>query len=275
MVNDVDQKRQRSQYVPARQSHVDSENYFDAEYDDIWPSRMPSSTRRYRSDVKTDAGYTQADVQPVPSYPESNYPITHPGRKSSVPARKTATQVGMPVVQTGRPRPVEIDGTIITRRSGNLRGDKDHNGVHFHWLVYVGIAMFVMTAGWIMLSMFSSWWQVTQDDWHYGRPRTFHIDAVVGHDDSPTNKSHFVAMNLNRHVEIIEFPGGDPTKAKVYIGPVLIGQGQDLAPVLLTFKDVNGDGKPDMVVIVQDSRFVFINENGAFRPPHPGENIHL
>lgn len=271
----MDQKRQRSQYVPARQAHVESDNYFDAEYDDIWPSRIPSSTRRYRSDVKTDAGYTQADVQSVPSYPESNYPITQPGRKSGVPARRTATQTSMPVVQTGRQRPVEVDGAIITRRSGNLKIDKGESGVHFHWLVYVGIAMFIMTAGWIVLSMFSSWWQVTLDDWHYGRPRTYHIDAVVGHDDSPANKSHFVAMNLNRHVEIIEFPGGDPTRAKVYIGPVLIGQGQDLAPVLLTFKDVNGDGKPDMIVIVQDSRFVFINDNGAFRPPHSGENIHL
>jgi len=275
MVNDVDQKRQRSRYVPARQAHVESDNYFDAEYDDIWPSRMPSSTRRYRSDVKTDAGYAQADVQPISSYPEDDYPITYPGRRSGVPARRTATQASMPVVQTGRQRPVEIDGTIVTRRSGNLKMDKGQSGVHFHWLVYVGIAMFIMTAGWIMLSIFSSWWQVTLDDWHYGRPRTYHIDAVVGHDDSLTSKSHFVAMNLNRHVEIIEFPGGDPTRAKVYIGPVLIGQGQDLAPVLLTFKDINGDGKPDMIVIVQDSRFVFINDHGAFRPPHPGENIHL
>jgi len=82
-------------------------------------------------------------------------------------------------------------------------------------------------------------------------------------------------LNLNRHIQIIEFPGGDAAKAKVYIGPVLIGQGQDLAPVTLSFKDVNGDGKPDMIVNVQDSRFVFINENGTFRPPHPGENIPL
>ena len=75
-------------------------------------------------------------------------------------------------------------------------------------------------------------------------------------------------------MQVIEFPGGDPTKAKVYVGPILVGPGQDLSPVTLTFKDVNGDGKPDMIVNVQGSHFVFINDNGQFRVPHQGENIN-
>ncbi len=120
-----------------------------------------------------------------------------------------------------------------------------------------------------------SWWQVTQDDWHYGRPRTFQTDFVVGHSDLSENPSHFIVMNLRRHVEIIEFPGGDSTKARVFVGPVLIGQDQDLAPVTLDFKDVNGNGKPDMIVNVQGSHFIFINENGTFRPLRPGETVHL
>src|SRR2546425_1583080 len=44
--------------------------------------------------------------------------------------------------------------------------------------------------------------------WHYGRPRTFQTDAVVGHNDSAASPSHFIAINLNRHVEVIECPGG-------------------------------------------------------------------
>jgi hypothetical protein len=55
----------------------------------------------------------------------------------------------------------------------------------------------------------------------------------------------------------------------------LTGPGQDLTPVTLEFKDVNGDGKPDMIVKVQASRFVFINSKGGFRPLHPGEAVHL
>jgi hypothetical protein len=141
--------------------------------------------------------------------------------------------------------------------------------------MFVGIFMLVMTLGWILLSSLLSWWTVVQDDWHYGRPRTFQGDFVVGHNDSALHPSHFIAINLNSHVQIIEFPGGDSTKAKVYLGPVLIGQGQDLAVVTLSFKDVNGDGKPDMIINVQGSRFVFINDNGAFRPIHVGEKVQL
>ena len=80
-----------------------------------------------------------------------------------------------------------------------------------------------------------------------------------------------MALNLNRHVEVIEFPGGDATNAKVYIGPVLVGPDQDLAPVTLTFKDVNHDGKLDMIVNIQDSHFIFLNAAGQFRTPGPGE----
>jgi hypothetical protein len=145
----------------------------------------------------------------------------------------------------------------------------------FHWLVYAGLLLIVMLLGWVVLSFVTGWWQTWQDDLHFGRPRTYQTDAVVGHNDSPTTPSHFLAINLNRHVEIIECPGGDCTRAKIYVGPVLIGQGQDLAPVTLTFKDVNGDGNVDMIVQVADGRVVFINEHGQFRPQRPDERINL
>ncbi|HEV2457707.1 MAG TPA: hypothetical protein VGS80_05025, partial [Ktedonobacterales bacterium] len=115
------------------------------------------------------------------------------------------------------------------------------------------------------------WWQTTQNDWTYGRPRTFQIDAVVGHHDSAANPSHFIALNLNQRLIIIEFPGGDPTHAAVYSGPLLVGAGEDLAPVTLSFRDVNGDGKLDMIAMIDGTMIVFINDNGGFRPPHPGE----
>jgi hypothetical protein len=137
------------------------------------------------------------------------------------------------------------------------------------------MAMFTMLVGWVVLTMLSSWWQVTQDDLHYGRPRTYQTDIAVGHNDSAANPSHFIALNIKSHIEIIEFPGGDTSKARIYVGPTLIGTGQDLAAVTLTFKDVNGDGKLDMIVNVQDSHFVFINDNGQFRPARPGENVQL
>ena len=113
------------------------------------------------------------------------------------------------------------------------------------------------------------------DGWQYGYPRTSQTDAVVGHHDSPANPSHFIAINLHSHIEVIEFPGGDVTHARVYLGPTLIGTGQDLVPVTLSFKDVNGDGKPDMIVSVGGTIVVFINDNGQFRPLKPGEQVTL
>ena len=133
--------------------------------------------------------------------------------------------------------------------------------------------MIAMLALWVLGTMLVNWWNVTQDDWHYGRPRTYQVDTVVGHNDSPTNLSHFIAMNLNRHIVIIEIPGGNVSKSVVFSGPTLLGPGQDLTPVTLTFKDVNGDGHLDMVVNVQDSHFVFLNKNGTFVPAPPDLNV--
>jgi len=142
--------------------------------------------------------------------------------------------------------------------------------MRFHWLVFVGLAMFIMIIGWVAFNALGSWWQVTQNDWLYGRPRTFQTDAVVGHNDSASNPSHFIAINLNRHILIIELPGGNSSKARIYSGPILIGQGQDLTPVTLSFRDTNGDGRPDVIVNVQDSYFVFLNDGSTFRPARPG-----
>lgn len=153
--------------------------------------------------------------------------------------------------------------------------EEPHARSRAHWMLIFGIGMMAMLALWVLGSLLVNWWTLAQDDWHYGRPRTYQIDAVVGHGDSAANPSHFIALNLNRHVVIIELPGGDASKARIYGGPTLLGNGQDLAPVTLSFKDVNGDGLPDMLVHVQDQTFVMINDHGQFRPLRPGEHVTL
>jgi hypothetical protein len=131
---------------------------------------------------------------------------------------------------------------------------------------YLVVGMIFMLALWAILTSVASWWSVKWDDIQYGRPRTFQIDAVVGHNDSPSNPSHFIAINLNGRIEVIEFPGGDGSKARIYIGPQLYGNGEDLVPVTLSFIDVNGNHQPDMVLHFQNTQIVFVNENGGFRP---------
>jgi hypothetical protein len=137
------------------------------------------------------------------------------------------------------------------------------------WLIVTGLALLVMLLGFMALSWLGAWWQTQTNDWAYGRPRTFQVDHIVGHQDSPRHPSHFLALNLNRQVLMIELPGGDPSKAIMYTGPTLVGDGQDLTPVTLTFVDVNGDGKPDMEIHILDQVIVFRNTGTKFVPSSP------
>lgn len=145
----------------------------------------------------------------------------------------------------------------------------------WHPLVYVGLLLCIMVIGYLLFGAVSTWWQTTVDGWQYGYPRTYQTDAVVGHHDSPANPSHFIAINLHGHIEVIEFPGGDATHARVYLISTLMGNGKDLAPVTLSFKDVTGDGKPDMIVSAGGTIVVYINDSGQFRPLKPGEQVTL
>ena len=136
-----------------------------------------------------------------------------------------------------------------------------------HWLVWVGFAMMIMLLGWMLLNIIGTWWTNLQNTWTYGYPRTYQTSAVVGHHDSPDSPTHFLALNLNGHTEVIEIPGGDMTHEKVYVGPTIYSSNPDLVPVTLSFKDVNGDGKPDMLIHVQDQTIVFLNNGSQFLAP--------
>jgi hypothetical protein len=264
---------QRTMRASAPHTQVNIPDISDEEYDDVWPPRLPTSTRRYRSDTTAHTGSFSADVQTAS---QGEHSPTRTAGKSVVPPRRTAATAAQASSDLKSVDP-DTEAVFNSRHRDSLVG-RDEDSRHLHWLGYIGLGLIgmllVMLLGWIVLGFFNSWWTVWQDDLHYGRPRTFQIDRAVGHDDSASSPSHFIALNLNRHVEVIEFPGGDPTKAKVYMGPFLVGSGQDLSPVTLTFKDVNGDGKLDLIVNVQESHFVLINDNGQFRPPHQGENIN-
>lgn len=249
--------------MPARyhQPVTDEEAEQDEDYDDVWPVRLPGSARRYQgpADVQTETGRS-ADIQTPTG---RRVPARSSGERHTIPPRRTATQARLPAVPPAR---VPLAEDARSERVTQTRARARRKPRRLHWLFFAGLAMMVMILGWVALSAFGSWWQTTLDDWHYGRPRTFQIDAVVGHHDSAQNPSHFMAINLNRHIIIIEIPGGDVSKSIVYTGPTLLGPGQDLTPVTLSFQDVNHDGKPDMLVNVQGNLFVFLNANGTFVP---------
>ena len=218
-----------------------------ADEDDKYVSRSPSSARRYNQPVEHD---TLDDVilpkgMLIQRRRSSMKPNTGNGMASKAFAAPTAgSPVGSRMAHKGLP------------------------------LMAILLGMLVMALLAVGLSAFVSWWRVHQDDMQYGRPRTFQMDAVVGHGDSAANPTHFIFLNLNRHVEIIELPGGDAAHAHIYQGPVLFGDGQDLTPVTGEIRDVNGDGKPDVIVHIQDQQLVLINDGTQFRPQQPGDNVN-
>ena len=137
-----------------------------------------------------------------------------------------------------------------------------------HWSVYLVAGMATMTALVIGLHNVGNWLQGVQDRWMYGYPRTYQVDAVVGHNhDSQAHPSHFLAVNVRGQVEVFELPAGDPTRVRVFLGPILSGAGADQVVVTISFTDLDHDGTPDMVLRYGDSAEVFYNHDGTFQVP--------
>ncbi|WP_069805159.1 FG-GAP repeat domain-containing protein [Thermogemmatispora onikobensis] len=273
--------RREAEVLPLRQPPRSDDELASANHEEddaFWKEARPTSVvRRYQAlvDVKTEVGRARADALPESSLVSARRGTAQ--RQSEMrtpgPARRRASERQPAPGPTAAPSERARERRTEEPLRPALPSQKTAR--RYHWLMWLGLFWLTMVVGWVVLSALAGWWQTTLDDWRYGRPRTFQVDAVVGHGDSSANPSHFIALNLNRHVEIIEFPGGDATKARIYVGPVLVGPGQDLAPVTLSFQDVNGDGRPDMVVTIEDSHFFFINENGSFRPARPGEPLRF
>ncbi len=222
---------------------IEAEDEYDLEEDaSYYTTRLPTSARRYQ--VSPQAVYQQGNRRYHIGYVE-------------VPPRTSRRAQLAPPRQSQRDRDEEATATRSKRR--------------LHPLVYLGVGMLVMGALFLLLSSVATWVGQKQDDLVYGRPRTFQLDAVVGHNDSSTNPSHFIALNLHRHIEVIELPGGDVTKMKVYAITTLFGNGGEFTPVTLSVRDVTGDGKPDLLVHIQETVIVLVNDHGTFRAAKPGE----
>ncbi len=245
--------RENARIPPTRQNQDDGGEA--EEYDDGWPPRQPTSSIRYT--VSPEQVYQQGNARVhvqqvvIPKKRRSAQPELSPG---------AAVQPHQAIYTDDRDEPP-------TQRPSMRR--------HVHWSLIFGLGMVLMVLAFIGFNSLATWWQTHQDDATYGRPRTFQIDAVVGHNDSASEPTHFIALNLKRHVVIIELPGGDSSKAKIYSVTTLYGDGQDLTPVTLSFKDVNNDGLLDMEIHLQDQTVVLLNDQGSFRPLKPGEKIHV
>ena len=146
-----------------------------------------------------------------------------------------------------------------------------------HWLFLVGLGMISALMLWLVGSAVLTWGTQRYYDFHYGYPRTYQTDMAVGHGgDSPAHPSHFIAINQNNQVIVIELKADDPAKVAIYKTPITIYDGGQ-SPVTLSFRDVNGDHKLDMIIDIhlsgQDQYSTFINEGDNFRPATSNDSI--
>jgi len=209
------------------------------------PPRPPSSAirlnkpappvRRSSREVTTETSARR----PMPNVP-------------NVPQRRTQKQDFGPLPAAARPARTTTAPYDIPPARKEPR--------NIHWMLYVGLGMIGALLLFALGANALTWGMNKYNDVIYGNPRTFQTDAIVGHNDNARNPSHFIAVNLHGQIIIVEFPGGDPSKAIDYIGPALVGPGDDLLPVTLSFSDMNRDLKLDMVVHISDRSFVFFNQ---------------
>lgn len=144
------------------------------------------------------------------------------------------------------------------------------------FVFYLLMGMSAMLVLWIVYTLVAGWAATWENDLKYGRPRTFQTDVRVGQNNDQTGlPSHFIAINLNRNIEVIEFPGGDASQARTFAGPQLYGVNDDLVPVTLTFADLNNDKKLDMVINFQNQHMVYINDGKSFRLPLATEQAEI
>lgn len=206
-----------------------------ADEDDFYSTRMPSSARRYKIYDKGEGPFSVSDD------------VTTMEGGTSI--RRRASRQGQAITSKAVSPPKQIS------RLEQMRGRR-----FTVIMLILGAVVAVILV--MLVSALLSWWQGVMDDIHYGNPRTSQLDAVVGHNDSATNETHFIFLNLHGHIEIIEIPGGDTSRVRIFTGPTLIGSGQDLIPV--TGEIRNEDGRLDLIVHIQNQQIVYINDGTTF-----------
>lgn len=189
-------------------------------------ARRAASTHRtghYAGLHPEDTPYLSGNITDVEE--DDSY---YPQRMPSSTRRYTTTQ-GHQVIEQGNKR-------IVIHDKPKRR---------FHWMFFVGLALFTMVTGWIAFTLLTNWWQAKQVDWKFGNPRTFQTDQFVGHADSPDHPNHFIAVNVSGTIEVIEL-NTNPKNDHIYV----VTNADPSTPVSVSFDDINHDGKVDMFVTI-------------------------
>jgi hypothetical protein len=257
------------------------------------PQGGEQSQQKRRTKAQTEGGPEALSLKPKGTERPASTPhtdvysidegMTEPPRSSTSVVSYVPRQTG------GQERRTQVTPPPVRRQPGtrNLPQPRQTRAINpppvsgrgkVHWLVPIGVTLLAGVALWLIGSAALAWGIQRYNDYRYGYPRTFHTDAVVGHDDSAQHPSHFIAVNLNRQAVVYEIKGSDPARSVSYVAPIYIaGDGAELAPVTLEFRDLSGDKKADMIIHIhlpdKEQVSVFINDGKNFRPINNNDNI--
>ncbi len=233
--------------------------------------------------VGTDAQLTRSQAAPPSVLPPPSGPRRQPTGQANVPPMNAPGFYGYaedrtrraPVRQQQPQQQIQTNRRPMAEGRGLPRINFAISGSNVRFAMMIAGVIGVLLVSYLVVSFAVKTWQTWQDDMTYGRPRITRLEAPVGHNEVGGNKTIFVAQNLRGQISITEFPGGDPTKTRVIVGPQLFGKERELIPIKLSVKDVNLDGQADLIATADDQQYVYINENGNFRPINEQERLKL
>jgi hypothetical protein len=138
----------------------------------------------------------------------------------------------------------------------------------FSWKVYLVGFVLLMICGYILMNLVLSVIHTISDNLTYGNPRTSQTDKDVGHG----GVSHFTVENLGGHIIVIEVVNDDPSRVKVYAILTIDGDHADLTPATVSFEDVNHTGVLDMIVNVNNAKYIWPNNGKTFQQDKGGSS---
>lgn len=134
-------------------------------------------------------------------------------------------------------------------------------------LFVFGLGMLVMVVLLTLVVAIYQHQQAAEEQAAFEQPIITEAFHVVGHNhDSAARPSYFEFINLQGRVLIVELPAGDPAKAMIYTGPQVLGQSAYTQQVTGDFRDVNGDGRVDLIVSIGGQQITFLNTGTKFVP---------
>ena len=142
-------------------------------------------------------------------------------------------------------------------------------------LLSVIVYVLALAAIVVLIGHTITWGQRTVDNVRYGMPRRVHLSGYVGHNDAHAMPTHFIALNLDGHVSVLEIPGGDIERLTVLPGPYVVGHDGPYVVPELALRDLDSNGHVDLLVTLRGETVVYMNDNGGFRLMTPGERARL